>query len=241
MVSLHSGYMYSCILLCLFKQTSQKLYAYCDFVYQHRDKLAGWRKWGWLIGLVWRKCPLIIQSMAWPFEWSAAVLCIFTRICQSWIIKCQNINWYNSIYWIKINICHHCLVPPSSFLHKQLTSEGSTQAAMKVTSIVVLLLGLAVSELLAESSGDSGGTSLTKLSYSRWINLLRYAHKTLQREPVSNHTDHINRTEHVQLISDRIRKHFFNDQIRRKFVIYKILFSTLLFIQTWSCAPFLRQ
>ena len=63
---------------------------------------------------------------------------------------------------------------------------------------------------------NSGTSSLSKLTYSRWINLLRYAHKTLQREPPVFHEEHFNRTEHVKLITTAIVKHFFNDIFRRK-------------------------
>jgi hypothetical protein len=90
---------------------------------------------------------------------------------------------------------------------------------MKSGQILVLLLGLVVSGLLAH---DDGGGSETRLSFSRWVNLLRYVHKTEQREPVADHVDHFNRTEHVELISTGIRKHFFNDHIKRKLFIFNL-------------------
>lgn len=137
--------------------------------------------------------------------------------------KLSNYNQYASISLCKNKYLSSTLVPPS-FLHKQTVDKQlgrhSKAAVMKSGQILVLLLGLVVSGLLAHD--DGGGGSETRLSFSRWVNLLRYVHKTQQREPVADHVDHFNRTEHVELISTGIRKHFFNDHIRGKLFIFNL-------------------
>ncbi|XP_067933904.1 vitrin-like [Watersipora subatra] len=52
--------------------------------------------------------------------------------------------------------------------------------------------------------------SLQKLTYTRWINLLRYAHGQLQRESPSPHESHLPRAEQVETIATAIYRHFFN-------------------------------
>lgn len=82
---------------------------------------------------------------------------------------------------------------------------------------IVFVLTVAV--LLANSvlgEGEGQRQTLTRLTYSKWINLLRYAHNALKRDPVVNHTDHLNRTEQVELIASAIVKHFYNDILNGK-------------------------
>ncbi|KAF6031326.1 COL12A1 [Bugula neritina] len=67
-----------------------------------------------------------------------------------------------------------------------------------------LVLSFSTLVLVSESA-------TTRLTYSRWINLLRYAHSSLQRDPTAVEDRQYNRTDHVQLIADSILKHFFND------------------------------
>jgi len=72
-----------------------------------------------------------------------------------------------------------------------------------------LVLSFSTLVLVSESA-------TTRLTYSRWINLLRYAHSSLQRDPTAVEDRQYNRTDHVQLIADSILKHFFNDIFTRK-------------------------
>ena len=72
---------------------------------------------------------------------------------------------------------------------------------------------LVFASLLLMSTG-----SKSTLSISRWINLLRYVDKSMTREPVVNHTDHVQYAEHVELVSKSIKNHFFNDILEGKWV-----------------------
>lgn len=59
-------------------------------------------------------------------------------------------------------------------------------------------------------------SSCSKITVGKWLNLLRYAKKALSPEPATDHQEHFNTTDHVQLIANSIIKHFYNDIFTRK-------------------------